>query len=95
MAGVGIKIVGTGDMRTSSRASFIAWGAAVSASVGGAGVGWLETGSRVFRGSIFALWTVRFGGMVVVPKFLSLVGGGVGVIKSLIGPITVGSVLFF
>ena len=65
--GVGIEIAGA-DMRTSSRGSFIAWVAAVSASVGGAGVWWLETGSRVFRGSIFAFWTFYFRGIVEVPK---------------------------
>lgn len=42
-------VAGGGDMSTSSSTSFIAWVAAVSASVAGVGVGWLQPGNRVFQ----------------------------------------------
>jgi len=49
MTGAGIKIVGAGDRRTLSRASFIARVEAVSASVGSVGITWLELAPGSFE----------------------------------------------
>jgi len=49
--------------------------AAVSAAVGGVTVGWLETGSRVFRAYIFPALPLRFGGIFVVARNNGVVVG--------------------
>lgn len=62
---------GVGRERSTGGVGAGSWG------VRGGGVGWSDTASRVFRASIFPVFTCRFGGIMVMLTELMGIDDGV------------------